>query len=983
MRITANIIDEEPYMFTLPPSEDHSRREERKQRKTDSNWFFKNFQLPGKPDRRNSGLNEKSEPRIASPWDPNYCPRIKEVTKKFRNLHLSDALTLCENYHTFFDSASTSRTMEKASGDLNLDEFDIEQCPLWLQQYMIKMKHEIKKEVLDELLQVSQGELPTIKPGAASKVEENQSDFQGEVVHAGIFCDNCDQLIHGIRYKCGNCSDFDLCQECESLPNIHNKNHIFLKIRYPIALKMYLKQKHQEIPNPGKMHTGSSRSRQTKKLYEAKFVMDETIPDSTVLPPSTKFVKSWRVVNSGTRVWTHATKLRLIQGSPGLVPTNDHVDVPHLKPGEEGIISVLFTTPSFPGVFRSHWNFCHKSRPFGDIVWCHIVVRSPEEAENENAPSEKLQSDKTASKETSTSKSKKSKPSEDLKFCYEIITDLFEETHVAYAWPFYKIDFSDYNAKIKTPMDLNTMKAKIEDSKYNSPEEFAADMRLIFNNCYKNCANSSIVIKARQLQTVFESKHAEASRCQTAASKTETRIRSSSESSSSDSEEDHKRKLKLQQLPEEVAENKQDEVSCIAQVLTAVKKEHDRGNIVIRKAVVSSQTATPNNTPFDLTPPKSPDHHAPTMKDVHSMNVNNSQDVKDSDNDDDECSVVSLGSSESDTEFVVIPMPKCFNLSESFFAQHRSSLLSNYPNEAVPDYSGKNMHKMMQFGDQEVGIISAENMQPQKCAPKSNPLTSGTVSQETGVPELSVISCDQYLDIVEKQKNNKKTNVSVVTDGSSSEVSIIESGDNSPTAENATQTIGSVNISVSSEGDSGAYEGDEVKVSWNASNDNVISQEHAQNEPQPEENPSSMTFPKFPIEFVNSTYDPSPASNEERTVQVLPEGLVTGALSAAASLYNTARAVISTVQQPRNAAGACLSQELPQAATSGPTLNTHSTNLNPMEQLIEMGFCNRQQNESLLKKHNGDLHLVVAELVSLNDNDWYASRHIPSPPPFD
>ncbi|GBM93706.1 Next to BRCA1 gene 1 protein [Araneus ventricosus] len=891
--------------------------------------------------------------------------------------------------------ASTSQTMEKASGDPSCDGIDLDHPPLWLQQYLLKMKHEIKKEVLDELLQVSQGELPTIKPGATTKVEENQSDFQGEVVHTGIFCDNCDQLIHGIRYKCGNCSDFDLCQECESLPNIHNKNHIFLKIRYPVALKMYLKQKHQEVPNPGKAHTGSSRSRQTKKLYEAKFVMDETIPDSTVLPPSTKFVKSWRVVNSGTRVWTHATKLHLIQGSPGLVPSSDHVDVPHLKPGEEGIISVLFTTPSFPGVFRSHWNFCHKSRPFGDIVWCHIVVKSPEEPENENAATENLQNVKTVSNEMINSKSKKSKLNEDLKYCHSIIKELFEERNEAYAWPFYKVNFSDYNAKIKTPMDLSTVKAKFEDSKYNSPEEFAADLRLIFNNCYKyNAHDSLMVAKARKLQNLFEIMYgalggeaASKEAVPTPSSKTETRTRSSSESSTSDYEEDHKRKLKLQQLPEEVAENKQDEVSCIAQVLTAVKKEHDRGNIVPRKLVVSSYTATPNNTPFDLTPPKSPDHHAPTIKDVHDMNVNNSQDVKDSDNEDDECSVVSLGSSESDTEFVVIPMPKCFNLSESFFAQRRSSLLPDFPNEPVSEYSGKTVHKMMQLGDQEVGVISTENLQPQMQATKSNSLTSGTVSQETGVPELSVISCDQYMDIVEKQKNNRKTNVSVVTDGSSSEVSIIESGGNSPTMENATQTIGSVSISLSSEGNSGAYEADKVEVSWNGftSNDTVIPQEQAQNEAQTEENPSSMTFPKFPVEFVNSTYDPSPASNEERTVQVLPEGLVTGALSAAASLYNTARAVISTVQQPRNATGACLSQELPAAAaaSSGATPNTQSTNLNPMEQLIEMGFCNRQQNETLLKKHNGDLHLVVAELVSLNDNDWYASRHIPSPPPFD
>lgn len=47
-----------------------------------------------------------------------------------------------------------------------------------------------------------------------------------------------------------------------------------------------------------------------------------------------------------------------------------------------------------------------------------------------------------------------------------------------------------------------------------------------------------------------------------------------------------------------------------------------------------------------------------------------------------------------------------------------------------------------------------------------------------------------------------------------------------------------------------------------------------------------------------------------------------------------------------------------------------------------MGFSNRQQNEELLKKHKNDVALVVAELVNMNDNDWYASRHVPSAPSY-
>jgi len=51
-------------------------------------------------------------------------------------------------------------------------------------------------------------------------------------IHLAI-CDNCQDQIQGIRYKCGVCADFDLCEECEKIEDLHCDHHFF-KITKPL-----------------------------------------------------------------------------------------------------------------------------------------------------------------------------------------------------------------------------------------------------------------------------------------------------------------------------------------------------------------------------------------------------------------------------------------------------------------------------------------------------------------------------------------------------------------------------------------------------------------------------------------------------------------------------------------------------------------------------------------------------------------------------
>ncbi|XP_078502441.1 bromodomain testis-specific protein isoform X3 [Lissotriton helveticus] len=103
------------------------------------------------------------------------------------------------------------------------------------------------------------------------------------------------------------------------------------------------------------------------------------------------------------------------------------------------------------------------------------------------------------------------KLTEQLQHCWAILKEMFAPKHEEYAWPFYKpvdatsLGLNDYYSIIKHPMDLGTIKEKMENGKYQDAQEFAADMRLMFMNCYRyNSADQNIVFMARKLQELFE-----------------------------------------------------------------------------------------------------------------------------------------------------------------------------------------------------------------------------------------------------------------------------------------------------------------------------------------------------------------------------------------------------------------------------------------------------------------------------------------------
>ncbi|XP_008312627.1 NBR1 autophagy cargo receptor a isoform X2 [Cynoglossus semilaevis] len=107
----------------------------------------------------------------------------------------------------------------------------------------------------------------------------------------------------------------------------------------------------------------------------AALFLDENLPDGTRLEPGTKFIKYWKMRNSGTISWTSETKLMFMWGNLGLASEKKReVPVPLLLPGQVGVVSVAFVAPMMEGTYTSHWRLAHCGCQFGPRVWCSIVV---------------------------------------------------------------------------------------------------------------------------------------------------------------------------------------------------------------------------------------------------------------------------------------------------------------------------------------------------------------------------------------------------------------------------------------------------------------------------------------------------------------------------------------------------------------------------------------------------------------------------------
>ncbi|MED6290274.1 hypothetical protein CHARACLAT_011463, partial [Characodon lateralis] len=247
--------------------------------------------------------------------------------------------------------------------------------PMWFRSYMEKFKDEVVKEVVERMCNDFSGQCCTHK--SLDGLQEDCGAIEGPIgprpgpsTSNGSLgytpsCSTCNKLTSEGAYKCSVCPSCILCEMCR---HSHDPSHSLVRTKTPLSIPEHGMS--GEFRGPGVSHTSLVPTM-------AALFLDENLPDNTRLEPGTKFIKYWKMKNSGTISWTSETKLVFMWGNLGLASEERReVPVPLLLPGQVGVVSVAFVAPVMEGMYTSHWRLAHCGCQFGPRVWCSIVVDS-------------------------------------------------------------------------------------------------------------------------------------------------------------------------------------------------------------------------------------------------------------------------------------------------------------------------------------------------------------------------------------------------------------------------------------------------------------------------------------------------------------------------------------------------------------------------------------------------------------------------------
>ncbi|XP_071433730.1 next to BRCA1 gene 1 protein isoform X3 [Pithys albifrons albifrons] len=848
-----------------------------------------------------------------------------------------------------------------------------ENPPEWFTSYLETFREQVVKETVEKLEQklyeklVHCNQPPDFCEGSVAAAPSPLESPDGQCDWL-ISCCNCQARIVGIRYQCSLCPAYNICEECEAGTYAHDPNHVLLKLRRPVLCtaencspaelpshlpvtleqvrlqkqmdKRFLKAEKQrlraekkqrkaevrELKKQLKLHrkihmwnsvhvleTSSSPTLKSESLQPNTFLspnqpfqaivptlsavfVDENLPDGTRLQPGTKFIKHWRMKNTGNVEWTSDTKLKLMWGNLTLASSEKKdVLVPSLPSGQIGTVSVEFVAPNIEGTYTSYWRLSHRGEQFGPRIWCSIVV-------DPSPAADYLESDWKGSGSCQKSKAPSIKQVASLKpeAGAQFVGEITEQAEISLPSIPLKIknlpserEFYIPSVDLLTAQDLLSFELldinivqELERVPHNTPVDMTP--------CMSPLPHDSPLLEKPGLGQIEEEENegsglklvpGMAEACLPVDS-TMVKVKAEHALNQEEGEEDMSgtqfvcetviRSLTLDAAPDhrppppksKTLQNSlqtlQDTFSC-----NMINEESPMINTNAsskKEAKIHQSEAMMENYCGDL--PRSGESTSPCNGTANC----------DEEEDDDKDDVQSQGSSASSEDYIII-LPECFDTSRPLGESMYSSALSQPSLEKA--------------GEAETGAERPEGgSQAQTRRILSPSLTPAAVP-------LTPVTADTL--------PHTQRNLGSLSDHIFQEPNI-------PASENISS----------------------------ASHDQIQREERSD-----EDSHGVGSSGSLPSKQKFSEYPRYPQGSS------IAGELVKGALSVAASAYKALFAGPPIIEQP--------------AATEEQTATLLSS-------LCEMGFCDRQLNLRLLKKHNNNMVQVVTELLQISNSDWYSSR---------
>lgn len=140
------------------------------------------------------------------------------------------------------------------------------------------------------------------------------------------------------------------------------------------------------LRNPAGAHFGAELAMEVNVVAGrprdgAQYAADVTVLNGTRMQPGHKFVKTWRLRNTGATAWGEGYTLAFAGDNPLGGPQS--VPLPAAGPGEDVDVSVELTAPASVGRHRSSWQpRTAAGTPFGDILIVEIEIVRPGSFDN-------------------------------------------------------------------------------------------------------------------------------------------------------------------------------------------------------------------------------------------------------------------------------------------------------------------------------------------------------------------------------------------------------------------------------------------------------------------------------------------------------------------------------------------------------------------------------------------------------------------------